>query len=669
MVLPSLFLTCTILSKSALSKSNPGILLISRYTLRQFQENPMAENADHRKLAAILCADVKGYSKLMGEDESYTVGALKECRKLFAENIQNHGGRVVNAPGDSILAEFPSVVSAVQCAVEIQNQLDDRNTELPENRKMVFRIGVNLGDVIQSEDAIYGDGVNIAARIEALAEPGGVSISRTVFNHVRNKLPYGYEYQGEHQVKNIANPVKVYKLLTTPEDTGKLVGMEPTVSASKWIWPTVVVAAIVVTLIGYQVYQEIAGPRFEPASVEKMAYPLPEKPSIAVLPFKNLSGDPKQNYLSEGLTEQIISTLSRFRTLFVISGNSTSTYKGKNVKIQNVAEDLGVRYVLEGSLQTSADRIRITAQLIDATTGHYIWSQRYDREQKEIFAIQDDITLEITKALQADVMSGEQARIWAKNSTTNLEAWEKWLQGDEYFFRITKDDNATARRLFEEAIVLDPEYAFAYVMLGWTYWMDARFGWVDSRAESFKVAGKYAQKGMELNDSLDNAYYLMGSVYFNQGQHEKGIAEVERAIALNPNGANNYNGLAMMVGGLGRWDESIQLAKKAIRLHPFAKASFYHTLGRAYFMTGQYDEAIATLKKSLEKNPNYLPAHAFLAACYSSLDRLAEAASEADEVRRINPKFNLESYAKTLPYKNKADKELYIAALRKAGLK
>ena len=628
----------------------------------------MAENADHRKLAAILCADVKGYSKLMGEDESYTVGALKECRKLFAENIQNHEGRVVNAPGDSILAEFPSVVSAVQCAVEIQNQLNDRNAELPDNRKMVFRIGVNLGDVIQSEDAIYGDGVNIAARIEGLAEPSGVSISRSVFNQVRNKLPFGYEYQGEHQVKNITNPVKVYKLLTAPDDAGKLIGMEPGVSASKWIWPTVVVAAIVVTLIGYQVYQEIAGPKFEPASVEKMAYPLPEKPSIAVLPFKNLSGDPKQNYLSEGLTEQIISTLSRFRTLFVISGNSTSTYKGKNVKIQNVAEDLGVRYVLEGSLQTSADRIRITAQLIDATTGHYIWSQRYDREQKEIFAIQDDITLEITKALQSDVMSGEQARIWAKNSTTNLEAWEKWLQGDEYFFRITKDDNATARRLFEEAIVLDAEYAFAYVMLGWTYWFDARFGWVDSRAESFKMAGKYAQKGMELNDTLDNAYLLMGSVYFQQGQHDKAIAEVERAIALNPNGANNYIGMAGMVGGLGRWDESIQLAKKAIRLHPFAPALYYHYLGSAYFMTGQLDESITTIKKALHARPNYLPAHAFLAACYSSLDRHAEAAAAADEVRRINPKFNLESYAKRLPYKNKADKERYIAALRKAGL-
>ena len=302
----------------------------------------MAENADHRKLAAILCADVKGYSKLMGEDESYTVGALKECRKLFAENIQNHGGRVVNAPGDSILAEFPSVVSAVQCAVEIQNQLNDRNAELPDNRKMVFRIGINLGDVIQSEDAIYGDGVNIAARIEAMAEPGGVSISRTVFNQVRNKLPFGYEYQGEHQVKNITNPVKVYKLLTAPEDAGKLVGLEPKVSAGKWIWPTVVVAAIILALIGYHVYQEIVGTKIEPASVEKMAYDLPEKPSIAVLPFVNMSGDPEQEYFSDGFTEHIITSLSKVPYLFVIARNSTFAYKGKAVKINQIAEELGV---------------------------------------------------------------------------------------------------------------------------------------------------------------------------------------------------------------------------------------------------------------------------------------------------------------------------------------
>jgi adenylate cyclase len=628
----------------------------------------MADEGFKRKLAAILSADVIGYSRLMRDDEEATVRDIAAHRVLISEIIQQHHGRVIDSPGDNILAEFASVVDAVNGAIKIQQEINKRNADTPKDRRMEFRIGINLGDVIEEEERIYGDGVNIAARVEGLAAGGGIAISGTVYEHIKDKLSLGYHYLGEQTVKNIPEPVRIYRLLTEPGDAGKIIGEKKTKSR-KFRYATIgTLSAVIVVIVAFVIWNNFSRVEIEPASVEKMAFPLPDKPSIAVLPFENLSGDPKQDYFSDGLTDQISSTLSKFRSLFVISSSSTSTYKGKPVKIQKVAEDLGVKYVLEGSVQRSGDRIRITAQLIDATTGHHIWSQRYDREQKDIFAIQDDITLEITKALQADVMSGEQARIWAKNSTTNLEAWEKFLQGDEYMFRFTKDDNATARRLFEEAIVLDPEYAFAYVMLGWTYYLDARFGWVDSRAKSFKMAGKYAQKGMELNDTLDNAYYLMGSVYFNQGQHEKAIAEVERAIALNPNGANNYNGLAGMVGLLGRWDESIQLAKKAIRLRPFASAIHYHTLGRAYFMTGQLDESITAVKKALDVNPNYLPALAFLAACYSSLDRHAEAAAAADEVRRINPKFNLESYAKTLPYKNKADKDRYIAALRKAGL-
>jgi adenylate cyclase len=382
-----------------------------------------------------------------------------------------------------------------------------------------------------------------------------------------------------------------------------------------------------------------------------------------------MSGDPAQDYFSDGITDQIISTLSMLRGLFVISRSSMFTYKGKPVKVQKVAEDLGVKYVLEGSVQRTADRVRITAQLIDATSGHHVWSEGYDREPKDIFAIQDDITIKITSALRVELTEGEQARMWDKNATTNLRAWEKFLQGIDYIYRYTKEDNATAQRLLEEVIVLDPEYADAYVLLGWTYWLDARFGWVESRAESIKMAMKYAQKTIELNDTSDLGYLLIGGVYFLRGHYEKAIAEAERAVALNPNGALDYSFLAGAVGCSGRWDESVELAKKSIRLHPFAPATYYHWLGRAYFMTEQYDEAIATFKKILNINPNYLPARAFLAACYSSLDRQAEAAAEADEVRRINPKFNLESFAKTLPYKNKADIERYIAALRKAGLK
>jgi len=631
----------------------------------------MAEEGFKRKLTAILSADAVGYSRLMAEDEAATVKTLATYREIISSLIKQNRGRVVDSPGDNVLAEFSSVVDAVQCAVAVQNEFETRNAKLAENRRMEFRIGINLGDVIEEDDRIYGDGVNIAARLESLAEPSGICVSKTAFDQIETKLPLGYEYLGEQSVKNIPKPIGAYRVLMKPEAAGKVIGEKRFLGRfSRRSALAAIVTLVVVAggLIGWNIYLQ-QSKKVEPASVEKMAYPLPEKPSIAVLPFDNLSGDPDQEYFSDGLTDQIISTLSKLQGLFVISRSSMFTYKGKPVKVQKVAEDLGVKYVLEGSVQRSADRVRITAQLIDATTGHHIWSEGYDREPRDIFAIQDDITIKITSALRVELTVGEQARMWDKNATTNLRAWEKFLQGLDYIYRFTKEDNATARRLFEEAITLDPKYGLAYACLGWTHFYDARFGWVEARAESIKMALQYAQKTIELNDTSDLGYLLIGAVYFLQGQYEKAIAEAERAAALNPNGATNYSGLAGFLGCSGKWEESIELAKKSIRLEPFAPPTYYHWLGRAYFMTGQLDESIAAFKKALHVNPNYLPAHAFLAACYSSLDRHAEAAAEADEVRRINPKFNLESYAKTLPYKNKADIERYITALRKAGLK
>ena len=631
----------------------------------------MAEEGFKRKLTAILSADAVGYSRLMAEDEAATVKTLATYREIISSLIKQNRGRVVDSPGDNVLAEFSSVVDAVQCAVAVQNEFETRNTKLAENRRMEFRIGINLGDVIEEDDRIYGDGVNIAARLESLAEPSGICVSKTAFDQIETKLPLGYEYLGEQLVKNIPKPIGAYRVLMKPEAAGKVIGEKRFLGRfSRRTALAAIVTLVVIAggLIGWNIYLQ-QSKKVAPASVEKMAYPLPEKPSIAVLPFDNLSGDPDQEYFSDGLTDQIISTLSKLRGLFVISRSSMFTYKGKPVKVQKVAEDLGVKYVLEGSVQRSADRVRITVQLIDATTGHHIWSEGYDREPKDIFAIQDDITIKITSALRVELTAGEQARLWDKNATTNLRAWEKFLLAVDYIWRYTKEDNATARRLFEEVITLDPKYDVAYACIGYTHFYDARFWWVESRAESIKMALKYAQKAIELNDTSDLGYLLIGSVYFLQGQYEKAIAEGERAVALNPNGAANYCALAGFVGSFGKWEESIELAKKSIRLQPFAPAFYYHFLGRAYFMTGQLDESIITWKKVLQVNPNYLPAHAFLAACYSSLDRYAEASAAAKELLRINPKFSIESYTKTLPYKNKADIERYVAALRKAGLK
>jgi adenylate cyclase len=455
-----------------------------------------------------------------------------------------------------------------------------------------------------------------------------------------------------------------------PDAAGKVIGEKRFLGRfSRKTAMTAIIVLLVVAggLVAWNIYLQ-QSKKVEPASVEKMAFPLPDKPSIAVLPFDNLSEDPKQEYFSDGLSDQIISSLSRMPHLFVIARNSTFTYKGKPVKIQKVAEDLGVKYVLEGSVQKTSDRIRITAQLIDATTGHHIWSERYDREPEDIFAVQDDISLKIMNAMRVEILDGEQARIWQKHETSNLEAYEKVIQGRRYTTKGTKKDSDRALQLYEEAIELDPEYARAYAGLSITHFYRVRFGWAESRSESIKLAFKNAQKAIELDDTLDIAHMSLAAIYSIQRQFEKAIAEAEEAVALNPNGADAYSVLCGIVGLAGRWEESIVLGEKAMRLNPFPLIVYYWVLGRAYFMTGQYEKAIATFKKALKRNPDYLTAHIYLAACHSSLDRQTESEAAVKEVLRINPKFSLESYAKRLPFKNKADIELFVAALRKAGL-
>jgi len=340
------------------------------------------------------------------------------------------------------------------------------------------------------------------------------------------------------------------------------------------------------------------------------------------------------------------------------------------VKIQIVAEDLGVRYVLEGSVQKSGDRVRITAQLIDALTGHQIWSEQYDRELKDIFALQDEITMRIMRGTRVELTEGEQARVWMrKGRTNNLKALEKLLQGQAFFRRGTKQDNDTARQIFEEAIAFDPNFIWPYVNLGMTHWMDARNEWSQSPAKSLEMAFELAQKALSMDDSIDMGHSLLASIYLVKRQYDKALAEAERAVALNPNGADAYFFLGGIVGALGKWEENVLYIKKSIRLNPFPHIGYYWSLGRAYFMMGQYHDAIVALRKAVQMNLDFLPAHTYLAACYSSLGRDAEAVAAAKEVLRINPKFNVESYAKTLPYKNKADIEREVAALRKAGLK
>jgi adenylate cyclase len=623
-----------------------------------------------RKLTAILNADVKGYSRLMGEDEKETVHTLNAYKEAITGLIRHHHGRVVDAPGDNVLAEFASVVDAVECSVEIQRELKTRNAELPEKRRMEFRIGVNLGDVIEDGEKIFGDGVNIAARLESLSEAGGVCISGSAYDFVGKKLSLGYEYLGEHTVKNIEKPVRVYRVLMEPEEAGKVIG-ERKGKPRKWQKPVSILVAILIVVAAvvviWRLYLHPTRPPVEVASKEKMAFPLPDKPSIAVLPFVNMSGDKEQEYFSDGITEEIITALSKVPHLFVISRQSTFTFKGKPVKVKEVSEELGVRYVLEGSVRKSGDKVRITAQLIDALTGHHLWAERYDRDLKDIFALQDEITLRIISALQVELVGVERSSLSIKG-TDNLEAYLKLLQSAHQSGRFTKEGNIQARRYAEEAIALDPKYVEAYLRLSATLIMDLRYGTSESPEQSLRRAEGYVQKALVLDDSSGAAHAFLGRIYLSKRQYEKAIAEGERALALDPNSDFVQAALAYSLYFAGRSEEANAMYQKAIRLNPFP-VWYSQMLASSYAELGRYEEAIKEYKKAVHRAPDSTMPHWGLAATYSLMGREKEAQDEAAEVLRIDPKFSLAHHAKALLFKNQADLDRHIGALRKAGLK
>jgi adenylate cyclase len=582
------------------------------------------EQRAKRKLSAILSADVEGYSRLMGEDELGTVRTLEAYREMIAEVIRNYSGRVVDSPGDNILAEFTSVVDAVECGVEIQKELKSKNAELPKNRRMRFRIGINLGDVIQEGERIYGDGVNIAARIEGLAEGGGICISGTAFDHVENKLGLEFEYLGEQSVKNIKKPVRVYRVKRESGVSDVDIGRE---------------------------------------------LPLPDKPSIAVLPFMNMSGDPEQEYLADGISENIITALSKIPQMVVIARNSAFTFKGRAVKVQEVARELGVRYVLEGSVQKAGDRVRITAQLIEAISGHHLWAERYDRNLDDLFAMQDEITLNIAVAMQVQMTDGEQARV-RHRSTVNLDAWGYFVKAYDLFQQHTKEDNARARELLDQALKLDPDYANALALIAVTHFQDARFGYTDSPAESFMRSVELCQRALASDDSDPDSLALWGIIQMAQGQYDQAIATGEEALALGPNNAEVHAMVAVNNYYAGKYQEAIELLKKAIRLHPHYPAWYPHFLGKAYTEIQQYDLALATFRDVLARAPHQTWGYFGSAIVYVRLGKLEEAKSQVAKALALNPKLTLDSYDEgDRFYKDPETLKGILDDLRRAGLK
>jgi TolB-like protein/class 3 adenylate cyclase len=633
----------------------------------------MATEGYKRKLTTILSADVAGYSRLMGDDEAATLKTLTTYRGIMADLIKQHRGRMIDSPGDNVLGEFTSVVDAVQCAVAVQKELQARNAELPENRRMEFRIGINLGDVIEEEDRIYGDGVNIAARLEALADPGGICVSKTAFDHTESKLPLGYEYLGEQTVKNIAKPVGAYKVLMEPRVT---VAEEIEKVKAVPVWRrkaifagtiAVLVAAIAVAIWNFY----FRPPPMEPASVKKMAFPLPDKPSIAVLPFTNMSEDPKQEYFSDGMTEDLITELSKMSGLFVIARNSVFTYKGKPVKVQQVAEELGVRYVLEGSVRRAGDKVRISAQLIDTTKGGHLWAERYDGKMGDVFALQDNITQKIVDALAVKLTPTEQEQLASKD-THDITANQAFLQGWEHYLRLTAYDFAKAYSYYKKAIELDPVYWRAYAGLALLYWKGSQLGELHrgldvSYLEARLRAREYLKMAMKGPTSL--AHLVASEISLLRRQYEEAIADAKQAIALDPDDPSCHESFGWTLIMAGKPEEAVDFVKKAMRLDPHNPARYLYLLGLAHFAMGQLEEAVTSIEKARKLNPDHLGMEATLAAAYAHLGLEQRARTALDNYRKgwFGP-LKLREVMYFYPFKDVEVADRFADGLLKAGL-
>ncbi len=604
----------------------------------------MKPRGDRRRLVAILATDIVGYSLLMGADESGTLARLKTHRaELIDPVIEKNHGRVIKTTGDGMLVEFASVVDAVACAAEIQRRMARRNEDVPEAQRVRYRMGVELGDVIVEGDDLFGDGVNIAARLEALAKPGEICISAKVHEEVKTRLDLDFEDLGERRLKNIAQPVRTYRVVPGADAPARIRRR-----ASAWRWVAAAAAAAVLALIaggGYWAWDNWW--RFqsvEAASLERMALPLPDKPSIAVLPFVNLSGDPADQFLPDGISEDITTTLSKLPRLFVISRTTTATYKDRDVTVKQVAEELGVRYVLEGSVQRQGERMRVTAQLIDALSGGHVWADRYDRDMTDLFAVKDEITLNVVSNVGAELEIGEFDRR-LRSETDSLEAWLLFREGRELFFHFRREDMLLSRDRFERAIAIDPDFLSAYTSVGNTYRMDARFGWTDAREETFDKSLEILNQVLEKDPTHAFTYSVLAFLYRDRGQSDLAIKAGAKAVELDPNNYISHGALAVALVFDGRPSEAIPEVKAAMRLSPVYPDWIRNNLSQSYLRSGDLDQALQSLETHLARPPSSPfwegNARANLALVYDAMGREQEARDQIARMVEVFPEASI----------------------------
>ena len=620
-----------------------------------------------RRLAAILSYDAVGYTLAMGRDEAGTLDALKSHRQEIIEPKANqHGGRTIKLMGDGALMEFASVVDAVTFAVAMQCAMAERNAVLPEEQRHLYRIGINVGDVIIDGDEMYGDGVNIAARLEGLAEPGGICIHQSVRDQLRGKLDVDFDDLGEVEVKNVERPVRAFRVALNEKAAAiaaRPIERTPKPKSPPRIWQAVAGISLALALAIGVVWWQSRAPEFEPASLEAMAFPLPDRPSIAVLPFANLSNDPEQEYFADGITNDLITDLSKFNALFVIAANSTFAYKGKPVKVQTVAEDLGVRYVLEGSVQRAGDIIRINAQFIDALSGNHIWADRYDRDADDLFAVQNEIIKTIIGTLQLQVRDAENERAFNR-PTDDFEAYDYYQRGNAYLRAFSKEGNAKAYEIYDKTIELDSRYARAYADLAILNARDWRYDWIEDTSGSLALSLKNARKAVELDPDDYYTVWALGMAYLAIGESKLSLQAYERALTLNPHNATLLMEMVEMLVSIGRADQAVAQAKTAMRYNPGHPDWYLWNLGWAEYFAGQHEDAVATLQRMTEP-PNGV--RRTLAAALVQVGRIDDARVMIKEYVKNDPKQTVADIRKIKyehrPYIDKWAEDLLTAGL------